>query len=179
MRRGVGLVLTLFCVAAGPNAVSEPIGYWTGSAQAPVPQSIAGGAVIHTAALRALLRTARPILVDVAAAPRKPSALAPGALWMPLGHRDIPGSLWIPDAGLGVVSDRLDAFFRSTLRQATHGDPNAAIVVYCHHACWLSWNASKRAIADGYRNVFWYPDGVEGWSGAGLPVAAAHAEWPK
>ena len=174
-----GAVLALVCIAAGPVGVSEPPGYWTGPAQAPVPQTIAGGTVIHTPALRELLRTARPILVDVAGAPRQPPALARGALWMPLAHRDIPGSLWIPEAGLGVVSDRLDAFFRTALRQAAHGNPDAAIVVYCHHACWLSWNAAKRAVAAGYRHVFWYPDGVEGWSGAHLPVAVAHAEWPQ
>jgi len=35
-------------------------------------------------------------------------------------------------------------------------------VNYCHRNCWLSWNAAKRAISYGYRNVFWFPDGMEG-----------------
>jgi PQQ-dependent catabolism-associated CXXCW motif protein len=46
-------------------------------------------------------------------------------------------------------------------------------VIYCHRNCWLSWNAAKRAISYGYRNVYWFPDGMEGWRAAGLPTASA------
>jgi rhodanese-related sulfurtransferase len=34
----------------------------------------------------------------------------------------------------------------------------------------MSWNAAKRAIGLGYRNVIWYPDGTDGWAAAGLPL---------
>jgi PQQ-dependent catabolism-associated CXXCW motif protein len=45
--------------------------------------------------------------------------------------------------------------------------------VYCHERCWLSWNAAKRAIRYGYRNVYWFPDGIEGWRAAGFETATA------
>ena len=46
-------------------------------------------------------------------------------------------------------------------------------MIYCHEKCWLSWNAAKRAVAYGYRRVYWFPDGIEGWSAARRPTAFA------
>ena len=37
----------------------------------------------------------------------------------------------------------------------------------------MSWNAAKRALENGYRNVVWYPEGTDGWQAAGLPLAVA------
>ncbi len=37
----------------------------------------------------------------------------------------------------------------------------------------MSWNAAKRALALGYQNVAWYPDGTDGWHEAGLPLQDA------
>ena len=31
-------------------------------------------------------------------------------------------------------------------------------------------NAAKRALALGYTNVAWYPEGSDGWAAAGLPL---------
>ncbi|MEA1648849.1 hypothetical protein UAJ10_07440 [Nitrospirillum sp. BR 11164] len=42
----------------------------------------------------------------------------------------------------------------------------------------MSWNATKRAAGYGYTNVAWYPDGVDGWRAAGLPLATATALTP-
>ena len=41
---------------------------------------------------------------------------------------------------------------------------------YCLANCWMSWNAARRAIALGYRNVAWYPDGTDGWAAQHLPL---------
>jgi hypothetical protein len=35
----------------------------------------------------------------------------------------------------------------------------------------LSWNAVKRAIRYGYRKVYWFADGIEGWRAAGFETA--------
>jgi len=40
----------------------------------------------------------------------------------------------------------------------------------------MSWNAAKRALALGYKNVAWYPDGTDGWEAAGLPLHEAKPE---
>jgi rhodanese-related sulfurtransferase len=34
----------------------------------------------------------------------------------------------------------------------------------------MSWNAAKRALEMGYSNVAWYPDGIDGWAFADLPL---------
>ena len=39
-----------------------------------------------------------------------------------------------------------------------------------------SWNAAKRAIRYGYHNVYWFPDGVEGWRATGQPTATVEPE---
>ncbi|MGH8209820.1 MAG: MBL fold metallo-hydrolase [Steroidobacteraceae bacterium] len=107
----------------------------------------------------------------VAPTMRRPENLAAGAPWLPLPHRAIPGSLWIPGVGLGEIPPAVDGFFRQRLAAATGGSLTRRLVIYCHKTCWLSWNAAKRAISYGYRNVYWFRDGIEGWKAAGYPTA--------
>ena len=64
----------------------------------------------------------------------------------------------------------MDDYFRTGLEKATGGDKAKPLVFYCLRDCWMSWNAAKRAIAVGYRDVSWYPDGTDGWSEAGHPL---------
>ena len=37
----------------------------------------------------------------------------------------------------------------------------------------MSWNAAKRALTYGYNRVYWYPEGTDGWSGAGGRLEAS------
>jgi PQQ-dependent catabolism-associated CXXCW motif protein len=157
---------------AQSSAAPEPSGYWTGPVNAPVPETITGGKVIHDAhRLRALLKHPGTVIVDVSNAPRRPENLATGAPWLPLPHRAIPGTLWIPGVGAGEIPPAADEFFRKELAAATGGDLTRRVVIYCHRTCWLSWNAAKRAIGYGYRNIYWFRDGVEGWKAAHFPTA--------
>jgi PQQ-dependent catabolism-associated CXXCW motif protein len=175
-RAAAGVLCACLAAAALPEtshaAVSEPAGYWTGAADAPLPAGVHGGHVLHAQAVASLLKQAGAVVVDVSAAPRRPTELAPGAPWLPLPHRGIPAALWIPGAGAGNIDRDVDDFYRTQLGQATSGNLNARMVVYCHANCWLSWNAAKRAIGYGYRQVSWFPDGVEGWTAAGFATAA-------
>jgi PQQ-dependent catabolism-associated CXXCW motif protein len=152
------------------DVVPEPAGYWTGAINGPTPATLAGGKVIRARELAALLKRGGAVTIDVSNEPQRPEGLAPDAVWMPLPQRIIPGSLWIPGAGVGEIDPAIDARFREELARATDNDPQRPVVVYCHERCWLSWNAAKRAISYGYRNVYWFPDGIEGWRAAGLPT---------
>jgi PQQ-dependent catabolism-associated CXXCW motif protein len=69
----------------------------------------------------------------------------------------------------------MDRYLQDNLRDATGGDPAHPLVIYCKANCWHSWNLAKRAIALGYSHVAWYPEGVEGWRAAGLPLEPARA----
>ena len=157
--------------SAATEAPPEPSGYWTGPINSPVPVTLSGGVVISDVhRLQALQKDKNAVVVDVSDAPRRPDNMAPGAPWLPLPHQAIPGSLWIPDVGAGEVSPALGDFFRAQLAAVTDNDPARPIVIYCHRACWLSWNAAKRAISYGYLHVYWYRDGIEGWKAAHLPT---------
>jgi hypothetical protein len=76
------------------------------------------------------------------------------------------------------VSATLEQFFRDQLQRATAGNPAAPLVFYCHARCWLSWNAAKRALGYGHRDVRWFADGVEGWTAAGLPTEVVEPLMP-
>ena len=150
----------------------EPTGYWTGPTNSPVPATLTGGTVISSVhRLRALLSHKDIVLIDVSNAPKRPDNMAPGAPWLPLPHRAIPGAAWMSGVGAGEIPAELDGLFRQKLAAATGNDPTRRVIVYCHKTCWLSWNAAKRAISYGYQHVYWYRDGVEGWKAAGLPTA--------
>src|SRR3984957_1652934 len=165
-------------LATAAPAVQEPQGYWMGAIHGPVAATLSGATVIHTKKLAALLKLGGVMVVDVSDAPRRPDNMASAALWLPLPHPVIPGALWIPGAGIGAISPPVDTLFRARLAQGTHNDLAHRLVIYCHRNCWLSWNAAKRAVSYGYRNVFWFPDGMEGWRAAGFPTATAEPLLP-
>lgn len=110
------------------------------------------------------------IFIDVMPRPRKPEGLPADTLWHVPAHLSIPGSVWLPNTGYGVLNPSAEAYFRSNLDRLSKGDRGAALVFYCLRNCWMSWNAAKRAIALGYGNVHWFPDGADGWTEIGGPL---------
>jgi PQQ-dependent catabolism-associated CXXCW motif protein len=170
------LLLVAVLVAATPclAAVPEPDSYRMDHYRAPVPDTVRGASVVHTADLSKLIASQHPILIDVLPAPAPPADPRPGLPRMPLPHADIPGSIWLPDVGRGAITPQADAWFRTQLAQATHGDKTMPVVFYCLSNCWMSWNATKRAVGYGYTHAIWYPEGADGWQAAGDPTQAAH-----
>jgi sulfur-oxidizing protein SoxY len=162
--------------AATGTAVPEPEGFWNGPVNSPTPATLSGGTVIRAADLATMLKSTHAIVVDVSNSPPRPEKLAPQAVWMPPPHAVIPGSLWLAGVGAGTLDDATDGFYRRRLGEATDNDMNRPVVVYCHERCWLSWNAAKRAIRYGYRHVYWFPDGIEGWRAAGFATSVAQPE---
>ncbi len=167
-------LLCMMCLAAlvslaeAAEEVAEPEGYWTGPINSPVPTTIEGGKVVHAQELSNLIDNEEIVLIDVSESPKRPEGMAADAPWIPLAHESIPGSIWIPDVGGGTISANIEEFFVSQLTDETGEDYDYPIVIYCHEQCWLSWNAAKRAINHGFRNVYWFPEGIEGWRAAGF-----------
>ena len=135
-----------------------------------VPDTLQGATVVHTAELARLIASEHPILIDVLPAPAPPADARPGLPRMPLPHQDIAGSVWLPDIGRGALLPDVEARFRARLARLTGGHMSVPVAFYCLQHCWMSWNAARRAVLLGYRNVLWYPDGVDGWQAAGLPM---------
>lgn len=150
--------------------VPEPDGYRLDAYRAPTPATIAGGTVVSTEDLRALLEDGGVVLIDVLPEQRKPDNLPASTLWFPKSRSNIPGSVWLPEVGRGDISPAIESYFRSNLERLTGGDKDRELVLYCLTDCWMSWNAAKRAIEYGYRRVYWYPEGTDGWAAAGLPL---------
>jgi PQQ-dependent catabolism-associated CXXCW motif protein len=157
-----------------PRPVEIPRDYKLDDYKSPTPPVVPGGTPVNTAEAKALWDGNDAIFIDVLPAPIRPPGLAPDQMWAPKPRRDIPGSVWLPDVGRGALNDATDRYFRTNLSRLTHDHFDQAIVIYCLADCWMSWNAVKRAASYGYTKVYWYRDGTDGWSDAGLPVELAH-----
>jgi PQQ-dependent catabolism-associated CXXCW motif protein len=171
----VGVTISQAGESAAEAAAPEPEGYWTGAINGAVPATIRGGTVVNTKVLQALVKNDQLVLVDASNHPKKPDKLAPNAPWIPAPHASIPKTLWIPGSGMGEIAPDVEALYRDRLARATANDLDTPIVVYCHERCWLSYNAARRALSYGYRKVYWYPDGIEGWRAAELPTSIVEA----
>lgn len=163
------LVMSQAAFAASAQTVPEPDSYRTDQYKAPVPATLRGARVVTTDEAADLWRRKAAVFVDVLPRPPKPD-LPEGTVWREPAHRDIPGSLWLPDVGFGGLSPEMERWFGDKLAASTGGDRSKTLVIYCRSECWMSWNAAKRAIGWGYSAIVWYPDGVEGWTAAGLPL---------
>jgi len=132
----------------------------TGAMHGPTPASIPGGQVITTQGVKALMdgKQAPFLLLDVLGGPQVINEEQAAA----------------PASQAGSFSDGTQQQFGQYLQQATGGNKEVALVLYCQsRECWMSYNAALRAINLGYRNVLWYRGGIEAWQAAGLPLQPA------
>lgn len=154
---------------ADPAAPPEPADFRLADYRAPTPDTLAGATVLTTVAAEALWREGAAF-IDVMPSPPRPAGLAPGTLWRAVPRDSIPGAHWLANTGFGALAPEPAAYFAEGLAKAAKGDRTRPLVFFCHRACWMSWNAAKRALTLGYRAVHWYPDGTDGWSEAGLAL---------
>lgn len=149
-------------------AVEEPLGYRTDRYRAPVPATLEGATVLDAQGLKVLLAEQRPVLIDVLPKQRRPPGRDPAQLWIEPKRKGIPGSVWLPNVGLGELPPETAAWLERQLHELTGGDKARPLVFYCDSNCWMSWNAAKRAMLElGYGRVYWLPEGVQGWKAAG------------
>ena len=182
LRHAFGAAVVLAGLLAGgvlaADAVPVPDGYRMTDYRAPTPAGLPGAVTVDTAKARTLIESGDVVAVNVLKLDR---STLPGGPWLlPKPFRQIPGSVWLPNVGLGALTPDLEGYFRTHLDALTRGDRGRGLLFYCLADCWLSWNAAKRALEMGYGRVYWFRDGVDGWAEAGLsteegkpvPVAA-------
>jgi PQQ-dependent catabolism-associated CXXCW motif protein len=150
--------LLAHAAAAQPDAPPEPDGYRMEDYRSPTPSTLQGAKVVGTGEAAALWSEGSSAFIDVLPRVPKPQNLPPGTIWRDTPHDSLPGAIWLPNTGYGA------------LQTATKGDPQRPITFFCQRACWMSWNAAKRALEYGYGRVSWFPDGTDGWLDAGLPL---------
>ncbi len=155
-------------IKAAVESVPEPEGFRMADYRAAVPATLAGAAVVGTTEVQALVDAQEVVLIDVLPRPPKPAGLKEGTIWRPRPRHNIPGSAWLANTGFGALAPDVEAAFEAHLASLSGGDRDRALLFYCLADCWMSWNAAKRAIGYGYRSVYWYPEGTDGWTTAGL-----------
>jgi PQQ-dependent catabolism-associated CXXCW motif protein len=168
----LALAMSAFAAVAG-EAPPEPDGYRLDNYRAPTPDTLKGARTVTTEEAATLWRHKGAVFVDVMPRPPKPANLPAGTIWRDKPRFNIPGSAWLPDTGYGALAATTEAYFTTSLATLTGGDRARPLVIYCQRDCWMSWNAAKRAVAAGYRNVIWYPDGTDGWEIMNLPFESA------
>ena len=165
----LGFILVATFAAAAGDAQPEPDSYRQSDYRAPTPATLKGARVLTTDEAAAMWRAGDAAFIDVLPQAPRPKDLPAGVVWRDKPRSDIPGSLWLPDTGYGELAPVMLDYFRRGLDKAL-GARQRPLVFYCLKDCWMSWNAAKRALALGYTNVAWYPEGSDGWAAAGLPV---------
>lgn len=153
------------------DTVPEPAGYRMEAYRAPVPRSLAGATSVLTTDGAKALFDAGAVLIDVYPQAPKPPNLPAHTVWRDPKHRSIAGAHWLPNVGHGVISAETEAYFTRHLERLTAADRSKPLVFFCLRDCWMSWNAAKRALAMGYRQVHWFPDGSDGWDDHGYTLA--------
>jgi PQQ-dependent catabolism-associated CXXCW motif protein len=165
----LGAALIASFPAAAGDAPPEPDSYRLSDYRAPTPATLKGARVLTTEEAATMWRAADAAFIDVLPQAPRPKNLPADVVWRDKPRFDIPGSLWLPDTGYGELAPIMLDYFRRGLDKAL-GSRQRPLVFYCLKDCWMSWNAAKRALALGYADVAWYPEGSDGWAAAGLPV---------
>lgn len=174
MNLRMAVLVSLLAGAASAQTVPEPEGFRGEPYRAPVPATLRGARVIDPAQAMALHAQGVPFL-DTLPRQKRPEGLPPGTIWNAEAHRTIPGAVWLYDTGYDRISSVEETRLSDGLARATAGDKAAPVVIFCKADCWMSWNAAKRAVAQGYTGVNWYPEGVDGWVMAGGNLVLADA----
>ncbi|WP_295558469.1 PQQ-dependent catabolism-associated CXXCW motif protein [uncultured Hyphomicrobium sp.] len=169
----LSLCLALGAIAAEEFDVSEPEGYRTDDYRKPVPKTLTGARVIDADEAETLLKAGSAIFIDVFPRAPKPPNLPAGTVWRDLTHMTIDGAHWLPNVGYGVLSAEFETYFTSRLKNLTGGDLAKPVVFFCLKDCWMSWNAGKRALSWGYKNVIWFSEGTDAWQQAGFDLVKA------
>ena len=173
--RALCLLMLVGFDARSQDRFPEPTGYRLDDYRAPTPTTLAGAQVLTTVEAKRYWMNGA-VFVDVLARSPRPANLPDGTIWREKARRDIPGSVWLPNTGYGELAAETESYFRFSLERITQSDSAKLLVFYCLRDCWMSWNAAKRALALGYKNVAWYPEGTDGWEAAGLPLQNAKPE---
>ncbi|WP_371134791.1 PQQ-dependent catabolism-associated CXXCW motif protein [Pseudomonas sp. Q11] len=165
----LGLSLT---VAQADTALFSAQGYRIAQYRSPTPAAVDGAKTLDTQALQQLMaQTPSPILIDVYRRPWLQGRFIDNE-----PHANLPGSLWLANTGDGDLDPTWQDYFNHHLEKATGGRADQPLVFYCRADCWLSWNAVKRAAAMGYKQLYWYRDGLDAWEAAHQPLQAARPE---
>ena len=125
---------------------------------------------MDTQGIRQLIETTDVVLIDVLSISGVRYDELDGS-WSGYEPRfNIPGSLWLPNVGFGRPSPDMLTYFLNTVAEATDGQLDHPVLIYCISDCWMGWNAVQHLAHAGYSKVYWGPLGTDGWTEAGYEL---------
>lgn len=160
----------LVLVLAACSTVSVPDGYRMNKYKAPVPTSVPGALRVNVREA-ASLKEKGVIFIDVIGSGQLLTQGIEDEWLVVREHLSIPESFWLPDVGRGALTKEQETYFTKALFEITKGNKGQSILFYCLKSCWMSWNAAKRSALLGYKNIYWFADGKEGWASAGYQLS--------
>ncbi|MDJ0629922.1 MAG: PQQ-dependent catabolism-associated CXXCW motif protein [Rhodobacter sp.] len=180
MLRILALLIALAPVAAAepyaavrdrrPDLFHPETGYRIDRHRASTPDDIPGPARLISAAQAKALLARGALAIDVFGAAQSRYDELDGTWLVSKERLSLPGAIWLPETGRGVLDAAMQGYLAQTLARETKGDLARPMVVFCIADCWMSWNAAQRIAAMGYQNVHWFRHGTDGWLDIGEPL---------
>ena len=166
------LVLLLIAASVVRAETFNDEGYRGIPYKAPTPDSVPGGSILLFAEDVAGLIASRSVtLLNVSPISLSPPDPAGTRIWIPKRGSpmlSIPGSVWLPNIGYQTLDDDMRRYLESQLEAITGNNRDQPLLIYCTSDCWMSWNAVRRLSREyGFREIYWYPMGIDGWREAG------------
>ena len=153
-----------------PELFHPETGYRIDRHRAPTPDDIPPPAR-RVSALRAKVLMAKgAVVLDVYGAAQSRYDELNGTWLVSESRMSLPGAVWLPEVGRGVLEPEMEAYLARELERLTEGSKAKAVIVFCVADCWMSWNAAQRIAALGYLRVFWLRLGTDGWRELGWPM---------
>ncbi|SMX32809.1 sulfurtransferase [Maliponia aquimaris] len=182
MKRALVLLLMLLATPPGaapyaehqarrPDLFDPQTGYRIGRQRAPTPDDIPGPALLVSPLEARDLLAAGAVALDVFAAQQSRFDELDGTWLVSEARLSLPGAVWLPEVGRGVLSEDMTRYLGDNLERLTGGDRTRPLVVFCVADCWMSWNAAQRIAAMGYLRVYWFRLGTDGWLDIGGDLA--------
>lgn len=168
----------LLALAVPPDpALFDPVtGYRIAAYRGVVPAPPPGVPRIDDRQAAALQRRGKALFLDVTPAAGGHRDADTGLWHLAEPHATIPGAHWFPEAGRGPADPAIDGWFARGVARLAHGSHDRALVAFCLADCWMSWNASWKLRRLGYRQIFWYANGADGWRDMDRPLVPARPE---
>lgn len=158
----------------------EPEGYRMKKFDGSVPKTLKGATVVDLEETQKLHKEGNVIFIDVSPFLVRPANLPKGEKWDGDDSRSIPGGHKLANVGYGRLTNEMQAYFRNHLGRITKAELSQPILFYAQRKPWQSWNAAKRALSLGYKSVYWFPLGTEGWvRGGGSLEESWHPPMPR
>lgn len=121
------------------------------------PTNLPGAKVVTAQEVRQLVERGA-VVVDTRTQKEYAAKHIPGAIFVPYGEKSLK------DVAFEVEKDDFSGL--------TKLDKNKPTVFACNGAeCWKSYKASRVAISNGFKQVYWFRGGLPEWEASGLTVA--------